>query len=364
MVEDAERNPSSEITPQGLALLIYTSGTTGFPKGVMLSHANLCSNVISSLQALELNSNDKVLLILPMFHSFTLTVCILIPIYIGAKIAVIKSVKPFHKVLRSILLNRITIVVGIPHLYDIFKNINIPKIIDIFLRIRVCISGAAPLSPNTLEIFKQKFKKFMLLEGYGLTETSPVVSINPLRGVQKPGSIGLPIPGVEVKVVREDESEAEFEEVGELIVKGPNVMMGYYNNPRETEKTIKGEWLFTGDMAKIDTEGYIYIVGRKKEMILMHGMNVYPSEIENIIQAHPKVKEVAVVGKKDKAKGEAPVAFIALHDKTDAQEGEIIGFCKGKLAGYKIPHLIEFRESLPKTPTGKVLKRQLKEEVN
>ncbi|MBN3038034.1 MAG: long-chain fatty acid--CoA ligase [Candidatus Omnitrophica bacterium] len=364
IIQNGLKSFSSEINPQDLALLLYTSGTTGFPKGVMLSHGNLCSNVLSSLQALELNSRDRILLILPMFHTFTLTVCILIPIYIGARIIVIKSVKPFHRVLRSIFLNRITTIVGIPHLYDIFKNLDIPPILNVLLRVRVCISGAAPLSPHTLEAFKQKFKKFVLLEGYGLTETSPVVSINPLNGVQKPGSIGLPVPGVEVKVVREDEGEAQVDEVGELIVKGPNVMIGYYNNPEETKKTIKNGWLFTGDMAKIDDEGYIYIKGRKKEMILMHGMNVYPSEIENALKEHPKINEVAVVGKQDKSKGEIAIAFIVLKEDVHAQESEFIDYCKGRLANYKIPHLIEFRKSLPRTPTGKILKRQLKEEIS
>jgi long-chain acyl-CoA synthetase len=359
VIKEQTKNLLIDIDSYDLALLIYTSGTTGFPKGVMLTHANICANVISSVQALEISRKDRFLLILPMFHSFTLTVCILIPIYTGSKIIIIKSVKPFQNVLRSILLNRITIIVGIPSLFDILKNIHLPPILQMFLRVKVCISGAAPLSQKTLQIFKEKFKKIPLLEGYGLTEASPVVSINPLRGIQKPCSIGLPIPGVEVKVVRDDESEAENEEIGELIVKGPNIMAGYFNRPKETKETIKGEWLFTGDMAKIDNEGYIYIVGRKKDMILSHGMNVYPSEIENVLQVHPKIKEVAVVGKQYKSKGELPVAFVVLHKDCSAEEGEIINFCKGKLANYKIPRVIEFRDQLPKTPTGKILKREL-----
>ena len=356
------KKPSLAINPEDLALLIYTSGTTGFPKGVMLSHANLYSNVISSLQALEITSKDNLLLLLPMFHSFTLTVCILIPICAGAKIVIIKSVRPFQKILRSILLNRITIIVGIPHLYDVFKNLTIPAFLQMFLRIKVCISGAAPLSLETLKAFEEKFKRISLLEGYGLTEASPVVSLNPLRGVRKPGSIGLPLPGVEAKVVRDDESEAKAEEIGELIVKGPNVMKGYLHQPEESQKSLRNGWLFTGDMARIDRDGYIYIVGRKKEMIIVRGMNVYPSEIENVLKGYPKIKEVAVVGKKDRSKGEIPFAFIVLDKDCQANESEIINYCKGKLANYKIPRLIKFREELPKTPTGKVLKRKLQEE--
>ena len=362
--QDQIKDSALAISPGDLALLIYTSGTTGSPKGVMLSHGNLVANVIASLEALEFVPRERMLLILPMFHSFTMMVCILVPIAAGAKIVVIKSLRPFQKVLRSILLNRITMIVGIPALYDILKNLKLPGWLGALLKVRVCISGAAPLSLETLKAFKERFKRITLLEGYGLTEASPVVSLNPLRGRQKPGSIGLPLPGVETKVIREDESEAETDEVGELIVKGPNVMRGYYNRSEETKQSIKGGWLFTGDMAKIDNEGYIYIAGRKKEMILVRGMNVYPSEIEQALSAHPKIKEVAVVGKKDKRKGEVPLAFVVLTPGAQADENELIDYCKDKLANYKIPRLIEFRPDLPKTPTGKVLKRKLIETIS
>lgn len=361
IVKEQVKDASGEIALEVLALLVYTSGTTGFPKGVMLSHGNLCANVISSVSALEFNSRDRILLILPMFHSFTLMVCILIPLYVGAKIIILKSLRPFQKVVRSILLNRITIIVGIPPLYDILKNLTLPAILQMVLRVRLCISGAAPLGLETLRIFNQNFKKIALLEGYGLTEASPVVSLNPLQGLHKPGSIGLPLPGVQTKVVKEDESEASRGEIGELIVKGPNVMSGYFNLPRETKKAIRGGWLFTGDMARIDQDGYIFIVGRKKEMILVHGLNVYPQEIENVLKGHPEVKEAAVVGKKDKFRGELPVAFLVLKEGHGVSKREIINYCKEKLASYKIPHLIEFRNDLPKTPTGKVLKRKLLE---
>ncbi len=343
-VKDKVEDLAFAINSQDLAVLIYTSGTTGFPKGVMLSHNNLCSNVLSSIEALKLNRRDRFLLILPMFHSFTLTVCILIPLYIGARVVIFKSLKPFRKVLRAILLNRISVIVGIPQVYDIFKNLNLPRILQLLLRIRVCISGAAPLSLETLRSFRDKFRRITLLEGYGLTEASPVVSINPLSNSGKAGSVGLPIPGVRVKIAREDESEAACEEVGELIIKGPNVMRGYWNRPQETEGVIKGGWLFSGDMAKIDSDGYIYIVGRKKELIILHGMNIYPSEIENVLKGHPKIKEVAVVGKKDKFKGEVPLAFIVLEKDVSASGQEFTDYCKGRLASYKIPRLVKFKE--------------------
>lgn len=350
---------SKEINSHDLALLIYTSGTTGFPKGVMLTHANLYANVLSSVCALQIKSSDRFLLVLPMFHSFTMMVCIFIPIYTGAKIIILKSLRPFQRVLRSILINRITIISAIPPIYDILKNLKVPYLVRMFLRVRVCISGAAPLSVGTLTQFKRNFKHIVLLEGYGLTEASPVVSLNPLNGEQRPASIGLPVPQVQVKVVAEDESELPFGEVGELIVKGPNVMKGYYNLPDETKKAIRGGWLFTGDMAKIDEQGYIYIVGRKKEMILIHGMNVYPLEIENALLDHPQIKEAAVVGKKDKLKNEVPVAFVVLTPDANLSQHDVIAYCKDRLAAYKIPRIIKFKQQLPKTPTGKVLKRQL-----
>lgn len=348
-----------KIDSADLALLIYTSGTTGFPKGVMLTHANLYANIVSSVCALQIKSSDRFLLILPMFHSFTMMVCIFIPIYTGARIIIIKSLRPFQKILRSILVNRITIVAAIPPIYDILKNLKVPYLLQKLLRVRVCISGAAPLSVTTLTEFRQNFKRIVLLEGYGLTEASPVVSLNPLKAEQRPGSVGLPVPEVEVKVVGEDESELPSGKVGELIVKGPNVMKGYYNLADESKKAIRGEWLFTGDMAKIDGEGYIYIVGRKKEMILHRGMNVYPLEIENALLEHPQIKEAAVVGKKDKLKGEVPIAFIVLKSDITLSERDVVAHCKERLASYKIPRIIKFRQQLPKTPTGKVLKRQL-----
>lgn len=355
------KNSSPEITPEDTAFLIYTSGTTGFPKGVMLSHDNLCANITASVKALKVTGWDRLLLVLPMFHSFTLTVCILIPIFIGAKIILIKSLKPFDKVLRSILFNRVTIIVGIPQLFDTLKNLHLPAWLYKFLRVKICISGAAPLSVETLQLFKNKFRTISLLEGYGLTEASPVVSITPLKGTQKAGSIGLPLPGIEVKVVTDDERELPTGEIGELIIKGPNVMRGYLNQPEETQKTIRGGWLFTGDLAKIDTEGYMYIVGRKKDMIISHGMNIYPMEIENVLKNHPKIKEAAVVGKKDRSKGEVPVAFVVPEKDQHITDHEIINFCRNRLANYKVPRLIEFRQDLPKTATGKILKRSLVE---
>jgi len=199
-----------------------------------------------------------------------------------------------------------------------------------------------------------------LLEGYGLTETSPVVSLNPMKGRQKAGSVGVPIEGVEVKVVDDNGRDLPRGKAGELCVKGPNVMKGYFHLPQATAETIKEEWLFTGDIARIDEDGYIYIVDRKKDMINVRGLNVYPREIEEVLYFNPKIKEAAVVKVSDKAKGEIPKAVIVLKEGEQADNHEIIHFLRKRLAPYKIPRVVEFRDSLPKTSTGKILKRAIK----
>lgn len=349
--------------PENVATILYTSGTTGHPKGVMLTHRNLISNVSASIKAIRLTKKDRFLCFLPMFHSFTWTVCVLVPLYIGAIIVIMESVRPFGKVVRNIIRNRVTIFVGIPPIYNVISNIPVPRILvsrllKILNPLRICISGAASLPVEVLEKFEKKFH-IPLLEGYGLTEASPVVSISPLEK-RKPGSVGLPLPDVEVKVVDEDGNQLPPNKEGELLVKGDNVMQGYYKLPEETEKTIKGDWLYTGDIVKIDREGYIYIVDRKKDMIIVRGLNVYPREIEEVLYQNPKIAEAAVIGIKDKLRGEVPIAYVALKKDEKTTEGEIIRFLRERLASYKVPRAIEFRDSLPKTSTGKILKRALR----
>lgn len=354
-----------DLNPDDVAAILYTSGTTGHPKGVLLTHGNLISNVISSVKAIKLTKKDRFLCLLPMFHSFTWLACVLAPLYLGASIAIVESVKPFRKVLRNIIRNRITIFVAIPPIYNVLSNIPVPRIlVSRLLRIlnplRICVSGAASLPVEVLKKFEEKFR-IPILEGYGLTETSPVVSINP-QDMRKPGSVGSPIAGVKVKVVDEDGNQLPPNKGGELLVKGENVMKGYYKLPEETKKTIKDGWLYTGDIAKIDEDGYIYIVDRKKDMIIVRGLNVYPREIEEVLYKNPKIAEVAVVGIKDKLKGEVPKAYVALKEGEKITAKELIGFLRERLASYKIPRSIEFRDSLPKTSTGKILKRALRKE--
>lgn len=351
-----------DISQDSVAVIIYTSGTTGYPKGAMLTHQNLLSNIENSLVTIHLGSRDRFLLVLPMFHSFTMTVCMLMPLAIGAGMVIVTSLHPFKKVFRRVLLCGVTIIVGIPPLYELLSKAKIPWLARKLLRIRLCISGAAPLSKGTLKRFEENWK-IPLLEGYGLSETSPVVSLNPLDGIRKPGSVGLPIPGVSVKIIDPDEVELPVSSVGEIIVKGQNVMKGYYKNDEATKDTIRGNWLFTGDLGRVDEDGYIYIIDRKKDMILVRGLNVYPKEVEQVLHEHPDISEVSVVGKIDKGKGEVPVAFIVPKEGRTPDPVEIVKYCRERLADYKVPRQVIVREDLPRTPTGKILKRELKKMV-
>jgi len=348
------------------AVILYTSGTTGKPKGAILTHHNLLSNASVSAEALAATHRDNFICMLPMFHSFAWTACILLPLSKGARATILESPRPFSNVIRSIIKNRVTVFVGVPSIYNILKDAHLPKIFTFSLLrflnpLRLCISGAAALPAETLKKFEQKLR-LPLLEGYGLTEASPVVSINPLKGERKAGSIGLPLRDVSVAIGTEDGQMLGAEEVGELLVKGPNVMKGYFKLPADTKKTLRNGWLWTGDMAKMDRDGYIYIVDRKKDMVNVRGLNVYPKEIEELLYLHPKISEAAIIGVKDEHKGEVPKAFITLKDGERMAEGEVIRFCRERIASFKVPKYVEFRESLPRNATGKVLKTALRAE--
>jgi long-chain acyl-CoA synthetase len=351
-----------EIKMDDLALVIYTSGTTGKPKGAMLTHANIASNVHSCVKCLHETADDRMTLMLPMFHTFMLTVCVFTPLSMGASIILIKSLHPFKNVLKEMIRRRATIFVGIPQIFQALAQAKIPFWAKWLLPLRMAVSGAAPLPAETLKEFAKKFS-FPLLEGYGLSEASPVVSFNPVDGVQKPGSVGLPIPDVEVKIIDEHGNDLPVGEVGEIIVRGPNVMQGYWNQPEETAATLRNGWLHTGDMGKLDEDGYLYIVDRKKEMLLVRGMNVYPREIEEVLYQFPDVGEAAVVAKNDPNKGEVPIAFVAPREGATLNAKEILKFCKDCLADYKIPREVRIKPSLPRTATGKIAKLELKKEL-
>jgi long-chain acyl-CoA synthetase len=365
---DFKEIPQQKISPytgsdDETAVILYTSGTTGFPKGAMLTHRNLLSNAEACCKFMHLSHKDKVLLFLPLFHSFSFTVCVILPIYYGISIILLTSVKPFSKVINSIIRDRITLFVAIPTVYDILSKRKMPfflwYIFKFFMNIRLCVSGAAALPAHTLHIFENRFK-VPLLEGYGLTEASPVVSVNPLHGVRKPGSVGIPLPGIEVAIIGEDGTRLKTGKTGELIVKGPNVMKGYYNNDLDTKEVLREGWLYTGDMAQIDDDGYIYIIDRKKDLIIHDGLNIYPREVEDIVAQHPSVDECAMVGLPSDKGTELPILFIKTMENAIVEETEIRNYLKGQIAKFKMPRRIIFIEEFPKTAIGKIKKTELR----
>jgi long-chain acyl-CoA synthetase len=346
-----------------LAVIIYTSGTTGKPKGAMLSYKNFFSNIYGVNELIRLNHKDRFIAYLPMFHSFTLTVNILLPMFYAAPVVIIKSIMPFSNIIKQTLLKRVTIFTGVPDVYSALSRAKLPFYFHWFNKVRFYISGAAALPGEVLERFSAKFKKGKLLEGYGLSETSPVVAVNRPE-LQKPYSVGPALPGVEVKIVDDDLMEVPVGEAGEIIVKGDNVMRGYYKREDATAETIINGWLLTGDIGKVDEDGYIYILDRKKDLIISKGVNIYPREIEEICLKFDGVKECAVIGLKDEQNGEIPVAFVELEDNVEIKESELKKFLKSHLANYKIPKHIYFVEELPKNATGKVLKRVLRDKIH
>jgi long-chain acyl-CoA synthetase len=362
--KNEELNTETRIKQDDLAEVVYTSGTTGKPKGACLSHKNLLSNVQDCSEIIKLSRRDCFICILPLFHSFASTVCMLLPLYKGARVVIMRAVRPFKRVVRAVFKNNVTIFVAVPSVFNILNEAKFPRLgllLSIFINpIRLCISGAAALPFDVWYKFDKKFKR-QLLQGYGLTEASPVVSLNPLAGNKKPESVGIALDSVKVKVIDKEGKELPQGEIGELLVKGPNVMKGYYNLPEDTENVLKDGWLYTGDLAKIDEDGFIYIIGRLKEMINVRGLNVYPREIEDVLYKYPKVKESAVVGVFHRHRGEVPVAFIV--KKEEVTEREIIDYLRANIASYKVPLRVFFKDSLPKNTTGKTLKKDLQKEV-
>ncbi len=359
----ASRKPSH---PEEVAVFLYTSGTTGQPKAAMLTHGNLLSNVASAARAIRVTPRDTIICFLPLFHSFAATVCMLMPLACGAKTVIMKSPRPMRKLLRALRKNRVTIFVGIPSVYNIIKDIKLPGrlprwLLRLFNPVRLAISGAAALPVEVFKKFEARFG-IPLLEGYGLTEASPVVSLNPLNGPRKAGSIGLPIPDVEVKIIDAAGVTCPVDIVGELCVRGPNVMKGYYRRTEDNRAVLRDGWLLTGDMAKRDAEGYLTIMGRKKEMVNVRGLNVYPREIEEVLYRNPHIKEAAVIGIPDPHKGEVPKGYVVLRAAGLLTEHDITAYLKDHLAAYKIPRRIVIRETLPKNASGKILKRLLVEE--
>jgi long-chain acyl-CoA synthetase len=345
-----------ESTETDLAVLIYTSGTTGRPKGAMLSHGNLLHNVESCRIVLQTVESDRFGVLLPMFHSYMLTVGLLLPLIVGGSIVLVKSLHPPRSALQEILQSQVSVLPAIPAFYRSMVNAPLPSP----LPIRLCVSGAAPLPAQVLKEFEEKFH-VPLIEGYGLSEASPVVTKNPLDGRRKAGSIGLPIANVEVSIQDEAGKQLGPTEIGEVCVRGGNVMLGYWTRPEETAKVMRGEWLLTGDIGYRDAEGYYYITDRKKDMVLVNGINVYPREIEEVLYQFPGVKEAAVIGRPDPRKGEQPIAFVAPNEGATLDDQGMIQFMRARLADYKVPRTIVQLAALPRNATGKILKTALRE---
>ena len=350
------RNPNRKETD--LAVLIYTSGTTGRPKGAMLSHGNLLHNVNSCRLCLHTVSEDRFAVLLPMFHSYMLTVGILLPLLVGGSIVIVKSLHPVRNLIQEIFTKRPTILPAFPQFYRSLVNAEIPG----KLPLRICISGSAPLPGQLLKDFESKFR-IPLIEGYGLSEASPVVAKNPLDGTHKPGSVGMPVPDVEMSIQDDDGKMLGPNTVGEICVRGGNVMIGYWNHLEETAKAFREGWLLTGDLGYRDDDGYYYITDRKKDMLLVNGNNVYPREIEEIIYQFPNVKEAAVVGKPDLRRGEQAVAFVVPEEGMTVDEAGLLKFVRARLADYKVPKQVIISPPLPRNATGKVLKTELRNQL-
>lgn len=348
-----------EIDLDDNAVILYTSGTTGRPKGAMLTHGNLFSNARDTADYLGFAATDKVLATLPVFHVFALTVVVNAPLLKGATILLVPRFSP-QDVFDMAKEQEATVFAGVPTMYNFLYQYPQANVED-FSTIRLAISGGSSLPVALLHNFEEKFN-VRISEGYGLSEASPVTCFNPLDRERKAGSIGTSIINVENRVVNELGEDVGVGEVGELIVRGPNVMKGYYKMPEETAATIRDGWLYTGDLARIDEEGYFYIVDRKKDLVIVGGFNVYPREVEEVLFAHPSVVEAAVIGLPDANFGETVHAYVVVKDES-LDTVALSTYCGEHLAKYKIPRSFEFLTELPKNTTGKILRRSLKDQA-
>ena len=346
-----------------IALLQYTGGTTGLSKGAMLTHANLLAN-LTQLMAIIQQPPEKehvFLALLPLFHVFGLTITLLLPARMAARVVPMPRYVPAD-MLEAFKKYQFTAFIGAPSVYiSLLQQKNLAQY-DLH-HIIFCISGSAPMPVEWLKKFEE-VTGTPITEGFGLTEASPVTHANPVFGKQKPGSIGVPVPGTLARIVDTEDGERVLahNEIGELVIKGPQVMKGYWNRPEETARTIRDGWLYTGDIAYMDEEGYFYIVDRKKDLIIVGGYNVYPREIDEVLHTHPKIREAVTVGVNHRSRGETVKAYIVPEEGANLTVPEVVAFCRQKLASFKVPRLIEFREELPKTMVGKVLRRILREE--
>lgn len=354
----AARAPAPEVAvdPDEVAMTLYTSGTTGHPKGAMLSHASLIENARAVVEAAGFRASDRSLCMLPLFHLFAIAFDYLQMMWAGASTVLLERFDA-GRGLELIERHGVSVLVGVPTMFIyLFEHPDRPR--RNLSTLRIGDTGGGPV-PATLKAAWQRETGIVLLESYGLTEASPVVSIERPDLPRREGSCGLALPGLEARVVDAEGRDLPPGELGELLVRGPAVMKGYFELPEATARTVVEGWLHTGDLVRMDAEGYIYMTDRIKHMIICGGYNIYPKEIENHLHRHPAVLECAVIGQPDPVKGEIPQACVVLKPGTAATEAEIQGFCREALAPYKVPRSVVFLERLPKTATGKIRKVEL-----
>ncbi|UOF89445.1 long-chain fatty acid--CoA ligase [Fodinisporobacter ferrooxydans] len=361
--------PQTPIDPEAdVAVLQYTGGTTGRSKGAMLTHQNIVANAYQSLQMLgkeKISAEDKILTVVPLFHVYGMTAAMNLAVINGAAMILLPRFQ-IDEVLQTIQTYRPRFFPGVPTMYMAIANH--PNAGDYGVDcIDICNSGSAPLPYEVMKQFETKTGA-KVLEGYGLSEASPVTHSMRFGQERKPGSIGMVAPGTEAGIVdvTEGKNFVNVGELGELVVRGPQVMKGYWNMPDETAQTLRDGWLYTGDIARMDEDGYFYIVDRKKDMILSSGYNVYPRDVEEVLYKHPNVQEAVVIGVPDAYRGETVKAFVVMRQKGDKNEweAELDRWCRAHLAPYKVPRMYEFRDQLPKTAVGKILRRELRQETS
>ena len=345
-------------------MIIYTSGTTGKPKGAMLTHRNFIANVEQCLGRVALSNKDTFLCLLPMFHSFSWTVCVLIPLCLGSATVIIESIQPFGEVIKQILRHRVKIFVAVPPIYAALLRVPFWRPLKFINPLRLCIAGAAALPVPVHQAFEAKFG-IPLMEGYGLTEASPVVCLNP-EEKRVPGSIGKALPGIRLRIVDEAGQDVPPGGVGEICIQGENVMKGYYHQDQATRDAFLDEahqWLRSGDLGHIDADGYVTISDRKKDLIIVKGLNVYPKEVEDVLLSHAAVQDAAVIGLQDETGDELILAYVTLKEGAQVDKQDLLKLCRKSLAPYKCPRDLEVRKELPKNTLGKVLKRALRNEA-
>lgn len=351
-----------QTNPDDTAVILYTSGTTGMPKGAELSHMNMLLNARLADNLFAIGEHDVHLITLPLFHSFGQTVQMNAGFYTRASLSLLPRFDP-DTALAIMERDNVTFFAGVPTMYWALLNYpgadhyDLEKIAN---NLTMAVSGGSALPVEVLKQFGERYT-VKILEGYGLSETSPVATFNRIDIPSKPGSVGIPVWGVDVRVVDVDDNDVQPGEMGEIVIKGHNVMKGYYNRPKETAEVMKNGWFYTGDIGTFDEDGYLYITDRVKDMIIRGGFNVYPREVEEIMMTHPAISLVAVIGVPHDSHGEEIKAFVILKDGANATPDEIIAWCKDNMAAYKYPRLVEISTELPMTATGKILKRELRD---